>query len=317
MWNEVIERVSRLPGARAPRSPVGAGGDHCDGTDVTLVGETTPTHVSFHIVSPNYFNTLGVPLLRGRDLSANDRADAPPVALINATAARLIWKGRDPLTTPLSWGPRPLTIVGIVGDVRYEDVEHPAQPAIFLSTTQSTRRSSVVVVRTGGDPALLGAALQREIRAVDRNHTVTAVKTMRERLVDVSARNRFATRVLAVFAAIALLLAALGVYGVVSLAVTQRRRELAVRIALGANRASVLGLVARETVALVGTGAVLGAIAAAFASRGMSGLLYGVGVADPETYIVCSIVLLAAAALATAVPGIRAMRVHPAAVLRE
>jgi predicted permease len=318
LWNEVIQRAARIPGvasaAVASCAPVG---DHCEGTDVTLVGETTPTHVSFHIVSPNYFNTLGVPLLRGRDLSSDDRSDTPPVVLINATAARVIWKGRDPLTTPLAWGARPLTVVGIVGDVRYEDVEHPAQPAIFLSTTQSTRRSSVVVVRTAGDPAALGAALQREIRALDRNHTITAVKTMRERLLDVSARSRFATRVLSVFAAIALLLAALGVYGIVSLAVTQRRRELAVRIALGASRASVLGLVARETVVLVAVGAIVGAIIALLASRGMSSLLYGVSVADSATYATCAVMLGATWLLATAVPAARAMRVHPAAALRE
>ena len=269
IWNEVMQRVARIPGVTGVGvtscAPVG---DHCEGTDVSIVGEKAATHVSFHIVSPSYFSTLGVPLLRGRDFSNDDRRDARPVALINAAAARVIWKGRDPLTTPLDWGDHPMTIVGIVGDVRYEDVEHPAQPAIFLPTTQSTRRSSVVVARTAGDPAAFGAALQREIRALDRNHTITTVKTMRERLVDVSARSRFATRVLTVFAAIALLLAALGVYGIVSLAVAQRRRELAVRIALGASRASVLGLVARETVALVAVGATIGALIALLASRG-------------------------------------------------
>ena len=172
-------------------------------------------------------------------------------------------------------------------------------------------------MRTASDPASLGAVVQQEIRALDRNHTVTAVKTMRERLVDVSARNRFATRILGLFAAIALLLAALGVYGVVSLAVAQRRRELAVRVALGASRASVLSLVARESIVLVGTGGVLGAIGAVVAARGMSSLLYGVGSADPATYAVCGTMLLATSIVATAMPAMRAMRVHPAAALRE
>ncbi len=235
--------------------------------------------------------------------------------IVNGSAARAIWGNENPLTNPIP-GEHPLDIVGVAGDVRFEDLEAPAKPAIFAPTAQSGRRTSLVVVRTAGDPAALAPALRAELRAVDRNHVITEVKTMRERMLESAARNRFASSVLSTFAFIALALAALGIYGVISLAVTQRRREFSVRIALGATPSRILGMIVREAFGLVAIGAALGIVGAFLGARAMTSLLYGVSAADPRTYVASAGVLACAALVAALVPALRAMGVQPAAVLR-
>jgi putative ABC transport system permease protein len=317
MWDEVVRAVGALPGvtdvAVGSCAPVG---DHCEGTSLEIAGRTTPAHVSFHAVSPNYFKTLGIPMLRGREVATSDNREAPPVLVINQTAARTVWAQDDPFSTPVGGSERPMRVIGVVGDVRYENVEAAVKPAVFMPVAQNARRTSMVFVRTAGDPATLAASVRREIRGVDRNHTVTDIKTMDERTRDSTARNRFATHVLAVFAAVALALAALGIYGVLSLAIAQRRRELSIRMALGANRGRVLAMVMREAGGLVVVGALLGVVGSLVAARAMRSLLFGVSAVDPGTYAVSALVLAIAAAAAAFVPALRAMRVQPAAVLR-
>jgi predicted permease len=316
MWNDVMRAVSAIPGVRdvatGSCAPVG---DHCDGTSLEIPGRAVLPHVSYHVVSPNYFKTLGIPISRGRDVAWTDGREAPAVLMINETAARTIWGAEDPMAAPIG-SDRPISIVGIVGDVRYEDVEAPAKAAVFAPVTQNNRRNSVVFIRTAGDPAAVAPALRQAIRAIDRNHAITDIKTMTDRTRDSTARNRFATQVLAAFAAIALSLAALGIYGVLSLAVAQRRRELSVRMALGADRTRVLGMILGEAGGLVAVGALLGAAGAFAASRAMGSLLYGVTGADPLTYAVSAVVLAMVAVTAALIPSLRAMRVQPAAVLR-
>lgn len=236
--------------------------------------------------------------------------------LINEVAARTLWGASDPLTTELQRGDRPTRVVGIVGDVRYEDAESPAKPAIFFAVAQQSRRVAMVFVRTAGDPSALGGAVRKEIRALDRNHTVTEVKTMQERMLDAASRSRFATQVMGVFAAIALGLAGIGIYGVLSIAVAQRRKEISIRMALGADRARVLRMVLAEAMSLVLIGAVVGMAGAYAGARGMASLLYGVSAADPRTYAACAVVLAAAGGLATLIPALRAMRTQPAVALR-
>lgn len=317
MWAEVVQRVSAIPGvvsvAVGSCAPVG---DHCEGTDLDLPGRTTPSHVSFHVVTPNYFKTLGIPIERGRDISASDRRETAPVMLINEVAARTIWGTDDPLATELQRGDRPIRVVGVVGDVRYEDVESPAKPAVFFAAAQQTRRVAMIFVRTSGNPSALGSTVRQEIRALDRNHTVTEVMTMQERMRDAASRSRFATQVMGVFAAIALGLAGIGIYGVLSLAVAQRRKELSIRMALGADRGRVLRMVITEAMSLVLIGAIAGMAGAYAGARGMASLLYGVSAADPQTYVACAAVLTAAAGLATLIPALRAMSTQPASALR-
>jgi predicted lysophospholipase L1 biosynthesis ABC-type transport system permease subunit len=236
--------------------------------------------------------------------------------VINSTAARTIWGSDDPLTTPVPRGDRSIQVVGVAGDVRYEDIEAEPKPAVFFPVAQNTRSRAMLFVRTTGDPAALAATVRNEIRAVDRNHTVSEVRTLRERMIDATARNRFATRVLTAFAVTALLLAAIGIYGVLSLAVAQRRRELGIRMALGAERSGVMAMILGQALSLAAVGGAIGAVGAAFAGRAIGSMLDGVTAADPITYVVCGVVLSLAVLAAAIVPAARAMQVHPMVALR-
>jgi predicted permease len=318
LWDAVIQRVSALPGvvsaAVGSCAPVG---DHCEGTDVRLPGHSEQAHVSYHVVSSGYFATLGIPMERGREFSSGDRAETQPVMVINATAARTIWGTDDPLTTPVPRDPRPLDVVGVAGDVRYEDVEAPAMPAIFVPLAQGGRTRAMLFVRTAGDPAALAPAVRNAIRELDRNHTVSEVATLRDRMYDATARDRFATRVLSAFAVTALLLAAIGIYGVLSLAVAQRRRELGIRMALGAERGGVLAMILGQAMSVAAAGGAVGAVGAVLAGRALGRMLYGVTPADPLTYVVSGAVLAAAVFAAAILPALRATQVHPMVALRS
>ena len=318
MWDEVIQRVSAIPGVTSAAvgscSPVG---DHCEGTDIRVAGRSEDAHVSFHVVTPNYFATLGIPLVRGREFSSVDHRESQPVMVINSTAARTIWGTDDPLTTPVPRGEQTVHVVGVAGDVRYEDIEAEPKPAVFFPVAQWNRTRAMLFVRTTGDPAALAAAVRREIRAIDRNHSVSETLTLRQRMFDATARNRFATRVLSAFAITALLLAAIGIYGVLSLAVAQRRRELGIRMALGAEQRGVLAMILGQALSIAAAGAVVGAVGALVAGRAMQGMLYGVTAADPMTYVVCAVVLAFAVLAAAIVPAARATQVHPMIALRS
>ena len=237
--------------------------------------------------------------------------------IINSTAARTIWGTDDPFTTPVPRGDRETQVVGVVGDVRYEDIEAEPKPAVFFPVTQWGRSRAMLFVRAAGDPASLAAVVRNEVKAVDRNHTVSDVQTLRSRMYEATARDRFATRVLSAFALTALLLAAIGIYGVLSLAVAQRRRELGIRMALGAERRGVLTMILGQAMSIAVVGGVIGAVAALMAGRALTSMLYGVTASDPLTYIVCALVLAAAVFAAAIVPAARATQVHPMVALRS
>jgi len=194
LWNAVIERVATLPGVTSVAvgscAPVG---DHCEGTDIRVAGHSDRAHVSFHVVTPGYFATLGIPIIRGREVSLLDRPATQPVMVINATAARTIWGTDDPLTTPVPRDDRTINVVGVAGDARYEDIESEPKPAIFFPVAQMNRSRAMLFVRTAGDPASLANAVRNAVRAVDRNHTVSDVQTLRHRMHEATARDRFAT----------------------------------------------------------------------------------------------------------------------------
>ena len=317
-WEEIMQRVAALPGVTSVAvgscAPVG---DHCEGTSIRVAGRTEDAHVSFHAVTRNYFATLGIPIVRGREFASADQRESQPVLVINSTAARTIWGGNDPLTTPVLRNDRTVDVVGVVGDVRYEDVEADPKAAVFFPVTQMARSRAMVFVRTSVDPASLAPALRREIRAVDRNHTVSDVLTLRQRMFEATARNRFATRVLSTFAVTALLLAAIGIYGVLSLAVAQRRRELGIRMALGAEQRGVLAMILAQALSIAAAGGAVGAVVALFAGRAMRSMLYGVTPADPATYVVSGLVLAFAVLAAAIVPAARATQVNPMVALRS
>jgi predicted permease len=317
-WDAVIQGVATLPGVTSVAvgscAPVG---DHCEGTDIRVAGHTDQAHVSFHVVTPGYFATLGIPVVRGREVSSLDRPETQPVMVINATAARTIWGTDDPLTTPVPSGDRAINVVGVAGDARYEDIESEPKPAIFFPVSQMTRSRAMLFVRTAGDPASLANAVRNAVRAVDRNHTVSDVQTLRHRMYEATARDRFATQVLSAFAVTALVLAAIGIYGVLSLAVAQRRRELGIRMALGAERSGVLRMILGQAMSIAAAGGCIGVAGALFAGRALGSMLYGVSPADPVTYVVCGLVLAAAVFAAAIVPAARATQVHPMVALRS
>ena len=318
LWDEVIQRVSALPGVTSVAvGSCAPAGDHCEGTDLRVAGHSDEAHVSFHVVSPGYFATLGIPIRRGREVSSLDNREAQPVMVINATAARTIWGNDDPLTTPVPRGDRTINVVGVAGDVRYEDIEAEAKPAVFFPVAQMNRSRAMLFVRTAAEPASLSSAVRNAVKAVDRNHTVSDVQTLRHRMYEATARDRFATQVLSAFAVTALLLAAIGIYGVLSLAVAQRRRELGIRLALGAERSGVMTMILGQAMSMAAVGGIAGAVGAVIAGRALGSLLYGVTAMDPVTYVVCGLVLAVAVFAAAIVPAARAMRVHPMVALRS
>jgi len=270
-------------------------------------------------VSPNYFEVMKIPLRAGRVFDEHDAAGAPDVALINETMARRVFPGEDPLgkRITIDYMERriSLEVVGVVADTR-QMVTDATNLQIYACYLQRPWLSSALVVRTDGDPNSLAAAAQRAVREVDRNRVAADVKTMDERLSESVAQPRFYTQLLGAFAALALLLASVGVYGVMSYSVSQRTHEIGVRVALGARGRDVVGLVVRQgmTLALVGVAA---GLAAAFAlTRVMSGLLYGVSATDPATFAGVSVLLGAVALAACLVPALRAAKVDPIKALR-
>jgi putative ABC transport system permease protein len=268
-------------------------------------------------VSPNYFATLGIPIIKGREVSDADRRGTQPVMIINSTAAKTIWGTDDPLGTPVARDSGVINVVGIAGDVRYEDIEADPKAAVFFPVAQMNRSRAMMFVRTSGDPASLANAVRNEVRAVDKNNTVSEVQTLRSRMYDATARDRFATQVLSAFAAMALLLASIGIYGVLSLAVAQRRRELGIRMALGAERGGVLAMILGQALSIAAIGGLIGAVLALLAGRALSGMLYGVTAGDPLTYVGSAIVLGLAVLAAAIVPAARATQVHPMIALRS
>ncbi|HJR62437.1 MAG TPA: ABC transporter permease [Gemmatimonadaceae bacterium] len=317
MWGQVLERMRVVPGvtdaAVGNCAPVV---DNCDGTHIQIPGRGTSAHVANHMVTADYFRTLRVPVQRGRPFGPQDRRGSPRVVMINETAARMFWQDENPVGTFIDIG-EPAEVVGVVGDVRFESLEQPAYPAVFQLFEQAPRSSAVVFVRTPSDPGLLTAAVRREVRDLDRDHAVYDVRPMSERLRDATSGTRFSTVVLGVFAAIALGLASIGIYGVMSLSVAQRTRELGIRLALGARHRDLLTMVLTQGMLLAGFGAALGIVGALASSRVMRAVLYEVTPLDASAYAAAAAVLAFVALLAVAVPARRAMRVNPLEALRH
>ncbi len=274
-----------------------------------------------YAVSPGYLETLHIPLRAGRRLDERDAAGAPGAVLINESFARRRFAGGDALGQRVHVGPprgSGYEIVGVVGDVKQQSLAASTADAVYVPAAQwpFADHALWLVVRASGDAAALAPAVRRAIWSVDRNQPVVRVATMSERLTASAAERRFALVLFAAFAGVALLLAAIGVYGVLAAGVAERRRELGVRAALGASRGELLGMVLRHGLSLTAAGAALGLGGAWWASRGLASLLFGVSGSDPATYVGTLLLLLAVAAVACATPAWRAARVDPAVALR-
>jgi putative ABC transport system permease protein len=328
-YRDVAQRAEALPGVerasvvllRPLSGPIGWDYDFRVEGQTPDDQKTNPTS-NHERVSPGYFRTMGIPLIAGRDFTWSDGAEAPKVAIVNQSMARRFWPGQDPLGKRLLFG-RPgregpwMTVVGIVGDVRYRELQS-VKPDIYVPFLQDPHWAMDLVVRTSSDPLSAASAVTAAVQEVDRDQPVSGITTMERALSDTVARPRLRSFILGVFAALALLLAAVGLYGIIAQSVAQRRQEIGIRIALGAGRPEVLRLVLRQGLGLTLAGLAAGLIlAVAVGATGwLATLLYGVESMDFVTFAAVPFVLLAVAVAASLIPALRATRVDPLTVLR-
>jgi len=275
---------------------------------------------NFRAVSPDYFRTLQIPLLRGRSFTNADRGDAPAVLLINETLAERYFPDEDPigksLTVQSGDAACPCEIVGVVGDVKQGGLEDETSPGYYLPQLQSIWRTRSLVARTNLPASAAISALRTAVHQVDPDLAVYQVQTLDQRMAEAIATPRFNSVMLSLFAAVALLLAVVGIYGVESYNVSQRVRELGIRAALGANATSISRLVVGHALALSTVGVAIGLLTAVFATRLLAGMLFAIDPLDTPTFAGVAVLLVAVAALASYVPARRAARVDPVIALR-
>jgi putative ABC transport system permease protein len=329
-WNfneQLISRISALTGVESAvvtRSlPLAS---NAGGTDIAIEGRPpvapgTGIVVGYHIIGPSYFSALRIPVLSGRAFDERDRADTSRKAIISEAAAKAFWLGEEPLGKRfrLSLGWRPddwAEVVGVVGDVKYGDIESPVRPEIYLSFLQNSQRPSYIVVRTDKNPLDSIQAIRNEVKALNKDMPIYELKTMEQRITDATSKSRLSSLLFSIFAAIALTLSAIGIYGVMAYRVAGRTREIGIRMAFGARPVDILGMVMREGVLLVLIGLGLGLLTAFAARQILSSQLYGISSADPIVFGAASIVLAVVALIACYIPARRATKVDPMVALR-
>jgi putative ABC transport system permease protein len=293
----------------------GSSGYVVEGRPEPAPGQEPPAGTN--IVTPDYFRTMGIPLESGRDFTDHDDASAPPVAVVGKTLARQAWPGEDPLgkRLRLAGTDRWLTVVGVVGDVKHRRLSEPPQAQIYTAHYQDPKIFVCVVARTASEPMGLAAPLREAIWAVDKDQPVWSVMAVAGLREDALAPTRFLLSLLGAFAGLALLLAGIGIYGVLSYAVAQRTQEIGIRVALGARGAQVVRLVVGQAMALVLAAIALGLLGAALLSRLMQGLLFEVRPVDPVTFAAAASALAAVGLVACWLPARRATRVDPVKAL--
>ncbi|HTR02307.1 MAG TPA: ABC transporter permease [Thermoanaerobaculia bacterium] len=326
-FEQALADLRRLPGVEgASASMCTPVVGQCWGSIYLVSDRPVPSQAelpssAFNMVESDYFRTMRVPLKEGRYFDATDTPTSPPVVVINEKMARKWWPHASALGKKIKQGfPQDKSpyreIVGVVGDVPQNGLDEAIRTEVFLPMTQMQSDGMTLLVRTPGEPASLVKPAIAKIHALDKDLAVTAVQPMDQYIAESLARRRFHTLLLGAFGALALLLASVGIYGVVSYGVAQRRREIGIRTALGANPRDVLRLVFRQALRLAAIGLVLGAIAALGLTRFLASLLFGVGPTDPLTFGGVAILVTGIVALACARPARRAMAVDPATVLR-
>ena len=317
--------MSAIPGvtsaAAAVTLPIGgddfAAGFTIDGRPLPPPGQEP--RAGYQVVTPGYFRTMGIPLVSGRDFRAGDTREAPPVVMVNQTFARHQWPGEDPIGRRLRIGRGDsawMTVVGVVGDIRHLGPATPPRPEFYQPHSQNSFSFMAFVARTAGPPAAVVPSIRSAVMGLDASQPISGVNTMEEHVATALARPRLLSTLVAAFGALALMLAVVGIYGVMAYAVAQRTREIAIRTALGASAREVLRMVLARAVWLSGAGILAGLALAAAASRALTGMLFEVTPSDAPTYAVVVILLGGVALLAAAVPAIRATRIDGSQVLR-
>ncbi len=327
-WQQVLDRTRALPGVESVALGTNVPLSFNHGrSDITIEGQPQPApgeyaHPDFHIVSPGYIETLTVPILRGRSFVEADNESGLPVALINAALARRYWPNEDPVGKRILQGHRSsganpwITIVGLVGDTKLYGLANPSRFEVYLPFRQRPQDDMSLLVRSTADPASLTAAIRQAVAAIDKDQPVFGIATMQE-LVDESVGTRRLTLILlGLFSSLALILAAIGIYGVVSYSVALRTHEIGIRMALGAQPKDVLRLVLGQGARLAFWGAAIGLVAALGFTRLLSSLLYSVSASDPLTFAVVAVLLVLIALAASYIPARRALRVDPMVALR-
>jgi putative ABC transport system permease protein len=327
-YRQLWERLERLPGVTAaggisslPLSNMLAWGP------ITVEGRVLPPGETFinadeWIASGHYFEVMQIPLLKGRLFNAQDTADKPHVLLVDEFMAQQLWPNQDPLGKRVSFGdlaakPQWATVVGVVGRIKHETLDSDSRIAIYMPQSQYISRAMNVVLRSNTDPIALASAVNHELHELDHDLPVFRVLTMEQRVAASLARRRFTTVLLGGFAGLALALATIGIYGVMSYLVSQGTREIGIRMALGATQRGVVQLVVRQGMVLALFGVFTGLVAAFAFTRIVSGLLFGVATTDPLTFSVIAVLLVAVALIASYIPARRAARIDPMISLRS
>jgi macrolide transport system ATP-binding/permease protein len=329
-YARVLDRVRALPGVESAtlsrRIPLGFMGGGF--SDVTVEGHTAtdrdPQGVGLNNVGPDYARTMRIPLVGGRDLSPDDTFDRPRVALISESMARIYWKDRDPVGGRFMFGgPRPdqepqwITVAGVIKDIKQRSLTERPAPSVMLPILQFYASTAVVNVRTATDLDTMSGQLQRSMREIDPSVPFYNVSKLSDHIKAATFQQKLAGDLLVVFGALALLLAGIGSYGVLSYLVGMRRREIGIRVAVGATRADVFRLIAGSGARLIGTGVVIGLALSVGVGMGLQSLLIGITPTDPITYAGVIAVLSIVAAAACVLPARRAAAMDPATTLRE
>jgi putative ABC transport system permease protein len=321
MVQEFIQQIERLPGVQsagvslyAPFTPFE------EVSDVMIKGQPAPISVNFETISPDYPKAVEIPLLRGRGFTWMDRETTEPVVLINENAARQWFPAEDPIGQQIrmvdSAGTVPLTVVGVLGDIRQGGFETEVRPSIFLPWLRNPASGLFLAIRTEGKPAQLGEAVQKKILAVHPDQPVFNIQTMEQRLRESVMPRRLIWFVLGAFSILSWVMAILGTYGVMAYAVAQQNREIGIRLALGAQPSAVIGSILQRGLKLIGCGVAAGLIAAFFMTRLLGHFLFQVGATDGATFAGVTMLLSAVALLACYIPAHRASKVNPMVALR-
>jgi putative ABC transport system permease protein len=322
---QAVEAVRNVPGvteaALTSQLPLSGDRDEYGAHFEANATQSADTYDVFRYgVTPGYLETMHIPLRSGRLLNEHDNSGAPLVALIRESLAKARFHGSDPIGQRMRVGPAgPYTIVGVVGDVKQMSLALSQSEAVYTMTTQWRWADDTMslVVRARGNAAALAPAIRQAVWSVDKDQPVVRIATMENLVTASAAERRFALVLFEAFALAALVLAAAGIYGVLSGSVAERTREIGVRSALGASRLSILALVVRQGMTLTGIGVAIGLAGAVAASQAIAAMLFGVSRLDPVTYLAVIALLAGVSAIACGVPAWRAVQVDPASTLRS
>jgi len=322
-FDEVLRRIRHLPGVQsvavAGNLPFTYNGDSMS-IAVEGIPDPPPSQwpdVIYRAIGPGYFSTMGIPMIHGRDFTDQDKADSKNVVVISEKTAQHYWPGQDAIgkrlkpgatTSDVPWR----EVIGVVKDVRQNDfIAQPKMQMYFAYRQLKDLAANALIVRTSVEPMSLATSIRDAIWAVDKDQPVANVDTMDHIVSEAIARQRFSMLLLGIFAALALILAAVGIYGVMSYSVAQRTHEIGIRMALGARRTDVLQMTIKQGLKLVGAGMIFGLVAAFLLTRVLASLLFGISATDPGTFLGISLVLLAVAVVASYIPALRATKVDP------